>query len=233
MGTPTSNKGLVFILRVLTSTGPDVWTPVAAQRGGTFTFNTEPIDVTHKGGLLLLGTGDSALAIEAKHGDATLAVVNPAAINQSLDVTVTAAAVVVSLATDGDGVITSTATDVLDAIEADSDADELLAVTLADDSDGTGICATLAAVQIAMWRLIVPGLRSFQFSGSGLYATSDDARAALEAAFDDGDPVQCEFAWDETPIYTGAGTITSLSVSGETSDMGMYEITVDGTDELD
>lgn len=72
----------------------------------------------------------TAVAVGTDGNDVSLELVDPAAINQALSVSATGNAITVNLATDGAGLITSTADDVKSAIEADSPgADDLVTIT--------------------------------------------------------------------------------------------------------
>jgi phage tail sheath protein FI len=99
------------------------------------------------------GIGNSGLTVAAQTEGAagnniSLALVNPAANSEAIAVTVTNYAIVVSLATDAGGEITSTATDVLDAIEGDAGADVIVAVGYASGGDGSEVMAAKAATKL-------------------------------------------------------------------------------------
>lgn len=81
------------------------------------------------------GAGGNAITVEY---------VDPGAANSPLAVSVSGSAISVQLATDGGSVITSTASQVMAAVNANAAAAALVAVTLATGSDGTGIVAPLA-----------------------------------------------------------------------------------------
>lgn len=72
--------------------------------------------------------------------------VDPKANNKALSVSVDLSAkeINVSLATSGAGVLTSTAKNVKDAIEAHSVASKIINVAYADENDGTGVVAEFA-----------------------------------------------------------------------------------------
>ena len=75
--------------------------------------------------------------------DVTITYVNGGA-SQSLAVSVSGLDITVQLATDGSSVITSTANDVLEAINASEDAQPLVTASLASGSDGTGLVTAMS-----------------------------------------------------------------------------------------
>lgn len=81
--------------------------------------------------------------------DITVALVDPAANSQALSVAVDGHDVVVNLATGSGGAITSTAAQVVAAINASSAASELVRASLADGNDGTGVVTALAETGLA------------------------------------------------------------------------------------
>ena len=85
----------------------------------------------------------------AAGNDITVALVDPSANDQDLAVTVTDSAIEVSLATGPAGAITSTARDVRDAVNTDSEAAALVAASLAPGNDGSGVVTALAAANLA------------------------------------------------------------------------------------
>lgn len=91
-----------------------------------------------------------ALAGGADGEEITVEHVDSASNNVPLTVAVTGFAVVVNLATDATSVVTSTADDVLAAVNADPDASQLVIVDLdtVEANDGTGLCAAAAAAAL-------------------------------------------------------------------------------------
>jgi hypothetical protein len=79
----------------------------------------------------------------------TVAYVEPALANQTLAVTVTGMAISVSLATNGDGDITSTAALIEAAIEASGAANRLVSVANKAANDGSGVVIAMAATNLA------------------------------------------------------------------------------------
>lgn len=79
----------------------------------------------------------------------TVAYVDPSGNDQELGVVVTDSDIVVNLATGPAGAITSTANDILAAIEADEDASALVTVALADDNTGEGVVTAMAETALS------------------------------------------------------------------------------------
>lgn len=98
---------------------------------------------------------DNAILYTAKEagveGNAiTVTHVDPPGNNASLTVAVVGTDITVSLATDGASAVTSKADAVVDAVNADTDAKELVAASSAvGDSNGTGTVAALAKTNLA------------------------------------------------------------------------------------
>lgn len=118
----------------------------------------EPVDAV-RASLVVNPTGDdNALAFTAvaygTQGNAiSIAYLDPEAEDATLSVSVDGKAITVSLATDETGDITSTAAEVLAAIEASEQADELVAVAIhtADtgtEDDGSGVVTAMAAANL-------------------------------------------------------------------------------------
>ena len=89
-----------------------------------------------------IGTGSAGLTFVAKTAgiegnEISVRLKNPGDISQALAVTVSGKAITVSLATNGSGVVTSTAAQIKTAIEANTAANALVEVTGADDGDST------------------------------------------------------------------------------------------------
>lgn len=79
----------------------------------------------------------------------TVAYIDPSANDAELEIVVTGTDIVVNLATGVAGAITSTAADILAAIEADEDADALVSVANAAANDGSGVVIALAETALA------------------------------------------------------------------------------------
>jgi hypothetical protein len=101
-----------------------------------------------------LAGANNDLVFTAKVGGAggnaiTVAYVNPGDNDQALAVTVAELAISVSLATGPAGAITSTANDILAAINADAAAKMLVTASLPPAAVGTGVVIALAATNLA------------------------------------------------------------------------------------
>lgn len=102
---------------------------------------------------LIVGSGNSAFTLTAKSAGVSanairIALVDPAAASAALSVTVSASDITVNLATDGTGIITSTAAQVRDAINASAEASTLVTASLPSTSDGTGVVAAQAMTNL-------------------------------------------------------------------------------------
>lgn len=86
------------------------------------------------------GTGGNSIKVELK---------NPGAASQALKINIVGDTIEVSLATDGTSAITSTAAQVITAINAHLTAKELVTAANATGSDGTGVVAAVAATPLA------------------------------------------------------------------------------------
>lgn len=98
-------------------------------------------------GSVVLNTGLTITADAAGTTGNAISVqfVDPGAVSQALSVAVSGNAITVNLATDVSGVITSTAADVLAAINGDGEAGALVTATHTTGSDGTGAVSAFAA----------------------------------------------------------------------------------------
>lgn len=79
----------------------------------------------------------------------TLALVDPSGNDQELSVTVTGTDIVVSLATDSGGTITTTAAQLISAIEGDADAAALVSIANKGADNGTGVVTALTETALA------------------------------------------------------------------------------------
>lgn len=109
--------------------------------------------ITHSGTKASKTTGvvanDNAILVEAlEHGiegnDITIAYVDPAGNNVPLSVAESGGDIVVTLETNGTSVAISTADEVIDAINDDVDANELVLATNAPGSNGSGVAIAAA-----------------------------------------------------------------------------------------
>lgn len=97
-----------------------------AKASGVVNMTNANADLTYTA----VAYGQAGNSITVEH-------VDPSDINQSLAVSVVGTAIVVSLATNGAGAITSTAAEVVAAITGDAEAAALVTVT--DEGDGSGV----------------------------------------------------------------------------------------------
>lgn len=89
---------------------------------------------------LLYGAAGNAITVEY---------VDPGENDASLSIEVNGTAIVVNLATDSGGLITSTAAEITTAIEADAAADALVSVANSGGDDGSGVVTALAETALA------------------------------------------------------------------------------------
>ena len=101
----------------------------------------------------LVGTNNDLTFLAKTAGvggnDITIALVDPEDVSQALSVDVVGSAISVNLATGSGGAITSTATQVKTAINADTDAKALVAASVAPGNSGAGVVTELAATNLA------------------------------------------------------------------------------------
>lgn len=125
-------------------TGPR---PIRTVRSGVIGIvGTAPNSATATAATLTLGRASDNTGITLTADTAglagnqiSIALVDPAANSATLAVAVSGNAITVTLATDASGVITSTAGDVITAINGDGDASALVAAANLTGSDGTGL----------------------------------------------------------------------------------------------
>ena len=125
-------------------TGPR---PIRTVRSGVIGIvGTAPNSATATAATLTLGraSDDTGITLTADTAglagnQISIALVDPAANSATLAVAVSGNAITVTLATDASGVITSTAGDVIDAINGDGDASALVTAADLTGSDGTGL----------------------------------------------------------------------------------------------
>lgn len=119
-----SNGATVIVQEV------DLTTPTAATLSTTMTGANNDI----------VGT---AVDAGVSGNDITLALVDPSGNDEVLAIVVTGTDIVVNLATDGSGVITTTATELLAALAADEDASALATFALKGSDTGAGVVTAL------------------------------------------------------------------------------------------
>ncbi|MBW2672312.1 MAG: hypothetical protein JRD89_02700 [Deltaproteobacteria bacterium] len=111
--------------------------------------------------------------------DISVELVDPNGNDQSLAVTVTGNKISVSLATDSGGAITSTAANIIAAIEGDAGANALVTVANAGESDGTGVVSPVAETALSGGVDVTPNsivARALE----DLNPTSEDGRINVE-----------------------------------------------------
>lgn len=110
-----------------------------------------------------------------------VALVDPAGNDQALAVTVADGVITVSLATGPAGAITSTAANVIAAINGNADAKKLVVASLKAANDGTGVVTALAAanltggVDAGAPATIAKGTVMGRVTATGLYKAYDDS----------------------------------------------------------
>lgn len=163
---------------VLTLTDEGIRTPKATIgeatiEGGTATLTRLTADVVNLGNDVILFAGDgapddgvkatlstalagdnndldfTAVAAGVEGNDIEIEYEDPAAADAVLAVTVTGTLIKVSLATDGDELITTTASEIITAIEADAEAAALVTVALKGADTGAGVVTALASTALA------------------------------------------------------------------------------------
>lgn len=100
----------------------------------------------------LAGNHNDLTFIAVAGGDAgeniTIAYVDPSGNDQPLGIVVTDLAIVVNLATDSGGSITSTAQEIMDAVNEDEDASALVTASLKVTNDGTGVVIAMSPTNL-------------------------------------------------------------------------------------
>lgn len=91
----------------------------------------------------------TAVPLGVLGNEITIEYLDPEDVDQSLAIIVTGNAIVVSLATDSNGDITTTAGDIITAIEADATASALVTLDNHSTDDGTGVVIAMAATALA------------------------------------------------------------------------------------
>lgn len=126
--------------------------PAVRKALGNLVINLDAVPASYE---TALAGDDNDLVFTAVNGgdygdDITITYTNPGANDELLAVTVLAKAISVSLATGPAGAITSTAEDVMDAINDDDDASALVVATLAEDNDGSGVVTAMAEKELGV-----------------------------------------------------------------------------------
>lgn len=172
-------------------------------------------------------------------GDAiTIALVDPAGNDAALGIVVTGSAIVVNLATGSGGAITSTAADIITAINADNAAKLLVKAANAAGSSGAGVVTALTATHLAGTSIVATLATN---SGSAITTTAAQLRAAINAdtlasplvvanlqASNDGTGVVTALAHTLLGVVTGTSPTcdlqveTSIDETSLTSPVGNY-----------
>ena len=107
--------------------------------------------------------------------DISVAYVDPEEDDAELSILVDETNIGVILATDADGDITTTADDIITAIEADTDAAALVEVETATNSDGTGVVTALEATNLTDGvNATVANKGELRFDSDNIYVASKD-----------------------------------------------------------
>lgn len=129
---------------------------VGGASASIFVDRSEKLKVVHDHAALetsMVGDNNDIklTALEDGAGGAgiSLTLIDPSANSADLDVTVTGKDISVSLATNGGGTITTTASELIAAINADADAKKLVTAALKGEDTGAGAVTALAKTNLA------------------------------------------------------------------------------------
>lgn len=138
------SAGLTYTDRQLVVSGDtDKATPLLIGRAGDFHAEATTQTGVPDGDLVF-----TAVAVGATGNDITVSY-SALGASQPLTIDVTGSAITVNMATDGGSVVTSTASDVLAALNADVNASALITTTLAPGNDGSGVLSAGIFTQLA------------------------------------------------------------------------------------
>lgn len=145
--------------------------------GAEFVAGTQAVLTT-----ALVGANNDLVFTAVKVGTVgnaiTVAYVDPGAASQALGVVVAGNAITVNLATDAGSLITSTASEILAALEASAAAMALISVALAAGNDGTGVVTALVATALATGtNATTPADGSVNIEGAPTPGTKSDAKS--------------------------------------------------------
>ena len=181
-------------------------TYIAAAGTTNYAFSSEDFDTilgtlqTHEFLLTALTGADNDMVIIARAGGVsalTIALVDPSANDASLSVSKTDDDIVVSLATDDEGAITSTASQVVAALNSDADSAPHVYAQVAPSNSGAGVVTALAETGLGAWTGTSPTL------DVSLETTSDGTNYfAAGTAF----AQKTTAAADESRAFSGLGT---------------------------
>ena len=211
------------------------FTLIEAAGTTTYSFDSEDYDTLL--GILkghefyktvLTGTNNDFVVTSRASGTSplTIALVDPAANSASLSVSKATNAISVSLATGSGGAITSTASQVVSALNSDADSAPHVFAQLAAGNDGSGVVTALAAQGLADWTGTTPtldvtletqvddtnwylvGTAFAQKNGAGTPGTTAEQGRAFS-----GLGVRCR--WKAVAGGTTPGIVFSIDVSGK------------------
>jgi hypothetical protein len=142
--------------------------------------------------------------------------------NTPLSVDILGYDIIVNVATDGGGAATSTAAQVMSAVQRS--ASHLVTVELATSNDGTGIVTALAITNLAGGSLQkTPPSQTNGDSVNGHFLTGNDGLVTLEVVSSDGSPqtVSIDYSPNYAPIVDVAATAESIP-AGATRILGPF-----------
>ncbi|MBW1709094.1 MAG: hypothetical protein JRG97_08155 [Deltaproteobacteria bacterium] len=211
-GTYTGNQSKVYMVEITTTGG------VEAQYATlTTNFDSANDDLTF------------TAKTEGQIGEnISIEYVDPLAINQPLGVVVNDLGggvydIQVNLATDGIGAVTSTAAEVMNAINTDPNASVLITASLASGSDGSGVVTDMGGVPQSLSRGFSYATLTTDYAAltTNLTGTNDDLTFVAQNAGEDGNDIRIRY------LNPGAANQTfSISVDG--SDI-IVNLATDGT----
>ena len=212
------------------STGSGLVSGLAATNlsgGTTATSRRYIIDVTTEGAAgpatltTTTGVADAELRFTAATSDGagdsiSITYLDPGVAASPLSVSVEGRAITVSLATDGGAAITSTAQDIMNVINADTDASALVSTALAPDNDGTGVVTAVAETHLgyngrqAWLNTDLSGAdNDFKLTANAFGAAGNNITLAL---VDTGGPLAVGVAGDAITVNIDAGTTTATDI---------------------
>ena len=225
------DNDLVFTAKKAGADGNDITIEYAANPGvpttsatcdnGTIVVNLATADDVAASLTTSLTGEDNDLILEAVTpgtggNSITLALVDPGGNDQALAVTVTSNDIVVDLATNGSGDITTTAHQLKLALEADNDAADLVNVFFPSGTAGSGVVTALSETSLA------DGANG----EATITTTADDVVAAIEA--NPGASALVSVA--NAAANDGSGTVTAMAETNLASGTnGTFEVFSSGT----
>lgn len=198
-----------------------IWTPLPGRYFDAASF------VVGTGDGLTTGvegsnTGLTWSALEPGDSEITVSLSDPAGNDQALGVTVVGTDIDVSLATDGSGTLTSTAAEVLAAVNADAAAAALVAVSHTGASTGAGVVAAVAQTDLTGGSVVDPS--AYEVDAEGGYVM------ALTSAAVGAQRIYAELAAVTLDRYEGGAAVsqythlTGMARSAATGKTGRIDI---------